>query len=223
VSIRHHISDETIISYASGSLAEGWGLVVATHMALCPSCRQRLAEAEMVGGELLDAVPEIASDKLWLDGLWATQLSRLTGSEEVKVESLPQRPAGQDFILPEPLRSYVGGDVDALKWQPLGLGAYQIRIDTGDGQTTARLLKIPAGKPVPAHSHRGLELTLVLSGSFHDSRGLFARGDMEEVDESLTHQPIALPEADCICLAVTDAPLRFNSRFLRAIQPLLGI
>ena len=44
------------------------------------------------------------------------------------------------------------------------LGAFAIRFleDTG---TTARLLRIPAGKPVPTHTHRGLELTLVLSGN----------------------------------------------------------
>jgi putative transcriptional regulator len=96
-------------------------------------------------------------------------------------------------------------------------------IPTGDETTTVRLLKIPAGQPVPEHSHRGMELTLVLDGSFSDEISTFARGDVEMADDSLMHQPKADKGKDCICLAVTEAPLRFKSRFLRLIQPLLGI
>ena len=45
----------------------------------------------------------------------------------------------------------------------------------------------------------------------------------EEADEDLTHQPIAGEGEDCICLAVTDAPLRFKSWIVRLVQPVLGI
>ena len=132
-----------------------------------------------------------------------------------------------DAPLPEPLRSYIAQGTSAaageLPWQRLGLGAYHIPIPTQDRSATARLLRIPAGRPVPAHSHGGLELTLVLSGAFTDGDTLFAAGDLEEADESVTHQPHAVPGEDCICLAVTDAPLRFKSPIVRAIQPLLGI
>ncbi len=86
-----------------------------------------------------------------------------------------------------------------------------------------RLLRIPAGKPVPEHSHGGRELTLVLAGSFSDETGRFARGDIEDADENLEHQPIADEGEDCICLAVTDAPLKFRSWFVRMVQPVLGI
>ena len=34
---------------------------------------------------------------------------------------------------------------------------------------------------------------------------------------------VATPDEDCVCLAVTDAPLKFRSRLLRLIQPMLGI
>jgi putative transcriptional regulator len=63
----------------------------------------------------------------------------------------------------------------------------------------------------------------VLSGSFNDGELLFARGDIEEADPSVEHQPLATPEQDCICLAVTDAPLRFRSWFMRLLQPVLRI
>ena len=53
---RHHIGDDLLLSYAAGSLAEGWSLAVATHLAMCPVCRERLALAEAAGGQLLETL-----------------------------------------------------------------------------------------------------------------------------------------------------------------------
>jgi putative transcriptional regulator len=218
VTIRHHLSDDLLVSYAAGSLAEGWSLAVATHLALCPQCRKRLTLAEDIGGELLDAT-ETSED---VTSSWEAVRRRL--AEPVVIEAPRPTPGGRrEGGLPEPLRSYLGGDIDTLRWRSLGRGAYQIRIPTADSETQVRLLRIPAGKPVPEHGHGGRELTLVLRGSFADGDDLFARGDIEDADASLTHQPIATPGEDCICLAVTDAPLRFRSWIVRAIQPILGI
>jgi len=50
---------------------------------------------------------------------------------------------------------------------------------------------------------------------FADDSGRFARGDVETADADLVHQPVAEPGEDCICLAVTDAPLRFRSPLAR--------
>jgi len=76
---------------------------------------------------------------------------------------------------------------------------------------------------VPDHGHRGLELTLVLQGAFADASDTFARGDVEIADEAVEHIPVALAGADCICLAATDAPLRFRGWIPRLAQPLLRI
>ena len=132
-------------------------------------------------------------------------------------------PAPGTAILPKPLRDYIGGDLDAIRWKPIGTAGAQIRLKTGDRKTQVRLLKIPAGQPVPEHSHRGRELTVVLTGAFDDGETRFERGDMEDADEDIQHIPTATPEADCICLAVTDAPLRFRSLLVRLFQPILGI
>ncbi len=220
MTIRHHLSDDLLISYAAGSLAEGWSLAVATHLALCPACRKRLAVAEGIGGELLEA----AQLPVEANSSWEAVRRRIAQPTSTQREIPRAGPAARrDDGLPEPLRSYLGGDFETLRWRPLGRGASQIRIRTADSETQVRLLRIPAGKPVPEHGHGGRELTLVLSGSFADGTDLFARGDIEDADASLTHQPTATPEEDCICLAVTDAPLRFRSWFVRAIQPILGI
>ncbi|QRM57542.1 ChrR family anti-sigma-E factor [Sinorhizobium sp. BG8] len=221
MNIRHHVSDELLLSYAAGDLAEGWSLAVASHLALCPECRGRLNLMEKAAGQLLEGiVPEPATELSW-----EQMKDRITtGQQGRSGEPGPATtPADATAILPEPLRSYLGGDASSLKWRPLGRGAYHIAIPTADGETKVRLLRIPAGKPVPEHSHGGRELTLVLSGSFYDGNNLFARGDLEEADASVTHQPVATPDEDCICLAVTDAPLKFRSWLLRLVQPALGI
>lgn len=220
MTINHHISKDLLLSYAAGSLAEGWSIAVATHLALCPSCRRDLALAERIGGNLLSELPSGSVP----DSSWTQVRQRLDCPREAHAPPASLTPlTTPDAAVPEPLRSYIGGDLDRLKWRPLGLGAYEIRIPTRDAETTVRLLRIPAGKPVPEHTHGGRELTLVLSGYFTHGDLRFARGDLEDADSSITHQPVAGPDADCICLAVTDLPLRFSSWFMRAIQPMLRI
>jgi putative transcriptional regulator len=221
MAIQHHVNDELLIDYAAGSLSEGWSLAVATHLALCPSCRKRLSRMESAAGHLLEEIEvDTASD-----ASWAAMRKRIEKESDkpLAVASVASVPVDADPVLPEPLRSYLGGDAASLKWRPLGRGAYHIPIPTLDTATKARLLRIPAGKPVPEHSHGGRELTLVLKGSFRDGNQVFARGDLEDADATLTHQPVATPEEDCICLAVTDAPLKFRSWLLRLVQPVLGI
>lgn len=224
MNITHHISDELLFDYANGALEEGWSIAVATHLALCPSCRKRLATMEAAGGMALEAI-EIAPPNASADDFsWEAMLARIHNSAPAgPVPENPRYSGDKAVLLPEPLRSYIGGDFSAVKWKPLGLGAYHYPIKTSDNDISVRLLRIPAGKPVPEHTHGGRELTLVLKGSFSDISGRFGPGDFEETDESVDHQPIADPGEDCICLAVTDAPLKFKSRIVRMIQPLLGI
>lgn len=221
MSVNHHVRDDLLAAYATGELAEGWGLAIATHLALCPDCRRRVARFEATAGDLLEAIEPAAPMP---DTSWQAIRERLDArSERTSMRPAMAGPPGRTYVFPEPLRSYLGADAAELKWKPLGRGAYQVMVPTGDAETTVRLLRIPAGKPVPEHGHGGRELTLVLAGSFSDRTGEFRRGDLEDADDTLEHQPVAGPEEDCICLAVTDAPLRFKSRLLRLVQPLLGI
>ena len=220
MNIQHHISDPLLISYASGGLSEPWSLLVATHAALCPTCRDRVSDAEAIGGALIEALePEPLSHSAFAD-----VLGRLGNEVEVEAAIAKKPAVVADTLLPEPLRSYVLGDQGAaLPWRRLGLGAFNIPIAIQDRMASARLLRIPAGRPVPEHGHGGLELTLVLSGAFTDTQSRFGPGDVEEADEDLVHTPHAVAGEDCICLVVTDAPLQFSSRIVRMVQPLLNI
>ena len=44
---------------------------------------------------------------------------------------------------------------------------------------------------------------------------------MQDVDQDTVHQPVAGMVEDCVCLAVTDAPLDFKSFLPRIAQPFI--
>jgi putative transcriptional regulator len=213
--ILHHLSDELLMAYAAGSLPEAFDLVVATHVSLCDECRARLGAFEAVGGAVLE---ETSEAPVSAGSLAATmQMIRDRGKDPIPAPR-PVR-AG---LFPEPLRGYVGGDVEAVRWRPLGGGVRQAILPTAR-DASVRLLYIPAGQAVPDHGHRGMELTLVLQGAFRDEGDRFGPGDIEIATEDTQHTPVAEAGVDCICLAATDAPLRFSALIPRIAQPFLRI
>ena len=211
--IQHHLTDALMMAYSAGSLPEAFSLTVATHISMCDECRARLGAFDTVGGALLEGTDEVAMTR---DSFAATMARIRAARPEVK--PAPRR-AG---LLPVPLQDYIGGDLDAVRWRPVGMGVRQAILPTSKA-ATARLLYIPAGAAVPDHGHRGTELTLVLQGAFVDQVSRFGPGDIEIVNEDLNHTPVADIGADCICLAATDAPLRFRALMPRLAQPFLRI
>lgn len=215
--IKHHLTDALLMAYSAGTLPEGFNLVVATHISLCDECRARMHEFDALGGQVMDDVAPVAVS----DDSFAETLARIA-----KADRQIKRPAAKTNartgIFPQPLRDYVGGDLDAVKWRKVGGGVRQAILKT-EKSASVRLLHIPAGASVPDHGHRGTELTLVLQGAFRDETDHFGVGDIEVATEELDHQPVADEGEDCICLAATDAPLRFNSLIPRIAQPFLRI
>lgn len=217
--IKHHISDKLLMAYSAGTLPEAFNLVVATHISLCDECRARLAGFDCVGGAVLEQ--RIAPAALSSGALSAT-LEKIKRGGGDTVPDAPVTAARGDTVLPGPLRSYVGGGLEQVQWRSIGGGVRQAILPTSRN-ASARLLHIPAGTAVPDHGHRGLELTLVLQGAFVDETDRFARGDVEIADEDMEHTPVAEAGADCICLAATDAPLKFRALLPRLAQPFFRI
>ena len=211
MTIKHHLSDQLLMGYAAGSLPEAFSLVTATHISMCDDCRARAEAFDAVGGAVLET--EIAAMS---DASLSACLARL-GAPETPAAVAPRK-----GLFPAPLADYVGGDLDRVRWKPLGMGVRQAILPTSKG-ASARLLYIPAGQSVPDHGHRGTELTLVLQGAFSDDKARFGPGDLEIADESDEHTPVAEAGVDCICLAATDAPLRFVGLVPRLLQPLFRI
>lgn len=213
----HHVHDELLMDYASGATSEPESLLIATHLAYCPTCRAAVRRMEDVGGALLEhVVPEAVSE----DTL-AAVVARIEA--EAPASRRPaEAPSADAIAVPEPLRSYIGGGgggLDALPWQRTMRGLDVHEVTTGRTDLKTRLLRIKAGTPMPEHTHHGLEFTLVLTGAYSDARGHFARGDIDITDDSVRHSPVADAGEDCICLTLTQAPLKLTGRFGRLLNP----
>ena len=211
--IKHHLTPEILMAYSAGTLPEAFSLIVATHVSMCDACRAELDSYDAVGGVVME---DAGTADVSSDALAATMKLIATG------DNAPKEPRRSTGTLPSPLQDYVGGDLSAINWKPLGMGVKQAILPTSKAGT-ARLLYIPAGAAVPDHGHQGTEMTLVLQGAFVDEEDRFARGDVEVANEDMEHTPIADMGEDCICLAVTDAPLKFNALIPRIAQRFLRI
>jgi putative transcriptional regulator len=208
--ITHHVPDALLANYAAGNLPYAFSLVVAAHVSLCTECRAQLEAHQVVGGLML----ENASKEDLSADLKNNVLAQL---DDAVAPQVTYRRSG---IYPGPVMEALKGKPP--RWKSLGLGVRQ-SILSADKDSSLRLLYIPAGTAVPDHSHNGLELTLVLQGSFSDDTGRFGVGDLEVADQHLEHTPTADPGEACICLAATDSPLRFRSIVPRLLQPLFRI
>ncbi|WP_147106808.1 ChrR family anti-sigma-E factor [Tateyamaria sp. syn59] len=209
--ITHHLTDEILMAYAAGTLPEAFNLMVATHVSLCDECRAVVESYDALGGEVLDQTP--GNDVALTPGSFAATMALIAGGAPDEIRA--QRP--KDAVLPQPLLDYVGGGLDTVKWRSVGMGVKQAILPTSS-DASARLLYIPAGTAMPDHGHNGTEMTMVLQGAFQDEDDYFARGDVEVADSDLHHTPVADIHEDCICLAVTDAPLRFEGLLPKIAQ-----
>ncbi|HEL3749611.1 TPA: cupin domain-containing protein [Stenotrophomonas maltophilia] len=221
MSPHHHLHESTLMSYAAGALPVPLSIVAGTHLERCPVCRQRLREAEAIGSALLEHTqPALAEDRR--DALREAMLAHLS-SQAVSAAAEPSSPrevpherseADPDY-LPASLHPYFGRSLAALRWRWIAPGVHCIRAEQ---MPSLIMLKIAPGKCLPMHSHGQSELTQILRGSYNDALGLFAPGDVADLDEDVEHQPVTAPGVPCICVSALDAPLVFSGWLARRIQ-----
>ncbi|MCB1739047.1 MAG: ChrR family anti-sigma-E factor [Gammaproteobacteria bacterium] len=214
----HHFPLEHLSEYANGSLGMARSLAVASHLSLCRECHQYYLELESLGGLLLDRLDETAMSEGCLDSL----LARLDEPAAQPARDLGCEP---DVVLPQPLRRHLGRSIRNLPWHEITsyLSVFDVPSGgtPGKGRETIRLMRIKAGHPMPRHTHGGEEITLVLAGAFSDEHGFYERGDVAVANENIEHRPVAHASGDCICLAVTDAPVRLTGGVGRLLNPFL--
>tara|TARA_R110001592_G_scaffold227724_1_gene483981 strand:+ start:14083 stop:14763 length:681 start_codon:yes stop_codon:yes gene_type:complete len=222
----YHPSDELLMSFSAGQMPDALGVIVACHLEKCSHCKQHTALYERLGGEILMATEDAPVAPHLLDNL----LCKLdipasnAANEFHSKEEADSRPASEIRIihnLPKPLRRFVSKEFDQLPWSGMTKSLKEFVLPfSGDGYT-AKFYKISAGKELPVHTHRGNEYTLVIDGSFSDKSGEYHQGDFILADTQTIHQPKAANDGDCICFAVTDAPLKMTGFFGRLLNPFL--
>lgn len=214
MNIKHHADDATLLAYAAGALPEGLSLVLGLHLESCARCRERLHQAEQVGGGMLEELPSTTTSAGSLDSVWE------------RIDAAATTPAMPDLgRAPASLLERILPDgIDAVPWRMIAPGIRQhVFSDVDCDRGSMRLFSIAPGTTIPHHTHGGTELTLVLRGSFADEIGRFGPGDLADLDDSVDHQPVADTSEPCICLIATDDRLRFSGMFSRLLQPLVGL
>jgi putative transcriptional regulator len=201
----HHIPAELLLDYATGTLSEAWSLAVACHLTLCPHCRRELTAVEAMAGSMVEQIvpsPVSVQD-------FAAIAGRLGPQEPAR----KTRPVADPDGLPQPLRQYLGGGLADVRWRWSGAGLQSFALPMTRQKKAGgmvSLLKVAPGAGLPLHTHTGDEITLVLSGGYTAGDMAFRRGDVEIADPAVEHRPLAMLDQPCICLAITDAPLRFS-------------
>jgi putative transcriptional regulator len=211
----HHPDEDVLLDYAAGKSPQATSVLVATHLALCPTCRAEVRRYEALGGALVEAEAPapMAADAL------TSVLSRLDDEDEVVETPVDLCDADTRKLIPQPLRGYLGTGIDSLPWKTRGLGIREASLDFGDPSIRTSLVRIAPGSRVLGHTHGDLETTMVLKGAFNDSTGRYARGDVAVATADLEHAPVAEAGEECICLIIVEGGLKFTGTLSRLMNP----
>ena len=88
-------------------------------------------------------------------------------------------------------------------------------------ETRVFLLKSRPGTKMIEHTHTGIEMSCVLSGSFAHAGGHFGPGDFDFGDGTVDHDIMINSAEDCVCLIAMQGDLRLNGMIGRLLQSLI--
>jgi len=228
-----------LTDYAAGKLPMSQALCISVHISFCSQCRKEVEQLNSLGGTIfsnsdssnLESTAELpAAHSEISESLRSQTLSLLnneallTGSPGITaVSSANDEPSNIEPALPRCLNKLIPNGTDQLNWRKLGTAVSVARLAAGDTEREVALHKIKAGGCVGNHDHKGREVTVVLTGSFSDQEGQYLPGDFLVKNSGESHRPIASEDAECICLSVLEAPVKFTGPIARLINPFLRI
>lgn len=224
----HHPESDILTAFSAGSLPLSQALCISTHLEYCEACRHSLKRLNRLGSELFQTLtPAPASETLrdkimgrvGEDAEAVDTISESIGGEKPAAPIRPAEP--RNSRVARSLQQFISDDYQSVKWQRVAKGIFNSEICRDVDGAKVELIKMKAGGSVLSHTHLGDELTVILEGSFSDEDGVYKCGDFVLRDARHEHKPVATLNQDCICLAVTNAPIQFTGFFSRWLNPLL--
>lgn len=216
-----------MMDYACGALDEGLALVMASYISLSPYAQAQLRYLESIGGVLLcqDCEPEpMKEDSLVnvLDRL-DEMLDDATQATEPECADICAEIKNLPCGLPAPIARQIAAKMAQTPcWTKQVKGIEIIDIPLHDAcRNHLQIMKIAPAAAPPEHTHRGVEITLVLDGAFSDHTGSYEAGTLVVHDDKSRHQPVACKNQGCVCVVATDTPLRFTRSFWRLLNPFM--
>ncbi len=204
--------DNLLARYVAGTLPAPVDLAVGAHLELKDDNRAFVEGLETLAGEAVEVMAgtEVSDREKRLEQIFSQE-------QELQAHLSDKKPG----MIPASLAALVPYSMDTIPWRSKMPGYKECALGVIEG-CEVNLLWIRAGRKMPAHTHEGSEITLVLDGAFSDSRGRYARGDIALADEDVDHSPIAESDRPCICLAITDAPLRLTGSYRQFFSEFIG-
>ena len=205
-------SEDRLLAYAAGTLSPPEAVVVAAHLALRPANQAWVEQLQAVGGEFLEMTPPSPLS----DEALPRAMARI---ETDAGEARPSAPLNDMAELPAPLRRYALGP---WRWIGPGIRVRDVHAPR-DGDCRVILLRIDPGRETPRHTHGGVELTCVLSGAYATETERFDRGDLEEADGDVLHQPRVVSDEPCLCVVALDGQIQLDGWLGRVMQPFVRL
>jgi putative transcriptional regulator len=223
--------DALFAHYAAGNLTPATHALVKAHLALSPRNRAWVQDLELLVqdwalGEKSDTVMERSENEERFPSQ-NRMLQSILQSESAHcppIRIMPERSlaASAGKTIPPPdLEALLGFSLNDTPWRTKlpGLKEWHMKDDRGE---EVSLIWVRQGMALPTHTHEGTEITLVLQGGFSDATGHYQVGDIAFADQEIDHRPVADKGEDCICFAVTDAPLRLTGPVGKWFAPFMG-
>ena len=213
--------ETAIINYAAGKLTPAKHALISCAIELNPDVAEFAALNTSVAASLLDEVKPVSLSPLFIGKVLET-LS-FGHPYDVANDHNPKR----IMNAPPVSKGLVNRDViKNMSWKSLIPGV-AVRDVLGNRKTKngerLYLLKVKAGMRMPEHTHQGEEWALILSGGYHVDGKTYRRGDLHFENETNSHAPVTCEGEDCICLAMTEAPLVMKGWFPKLVQKVVGI
>jgi len=208
--------DTLFAGYVSGSLPVPLHVMVDAHLELCDVNRPMIAAMESAAGDVLCDV-----DPLGLSSRDGALSTIFASDDQPPLRRQVPTQAPRNAGMPRALADFTGYSVDSIPWRTVMPGFREFEMDDHDGFHLS-MFWIKPGRTMPAHTHAGSEITLVLDGAFTDLRGHFKRGDISIADASVDHRPVADGDCPCIGFAVTEGPLRLTGPIHQRLRDIIA-
>lgn len=214
----HHPAPELLTAFSAGSLQLSQAICVSTHIEHCDICSTNLRRLNSMGAALFESQqPQPVSERL-KDAVLA-QLDQTPMEVTETLTTTTTTATEYQGSIPRALRQFIPQSYDDLHWEILSPSIRTATLWTDTNGARVEMLRIKPGGKVATHTHTGDEYTVILEGSFSDETGVYRRGDFVLRDGKHQHKPVATKDRECICLTVTDAPIRFTGFFARLLNP----
>jgi putative transcriptional regulator len=232
--INYHPTSDVLGGYVSGDLPASVSVIVASHIEMCEHCRKQVAlltekaasaiftddDISSIGMDFTSMFSGLTTSDDWgatLDAEELDLIEAITSTTPERSSNLAQtvreiEVAGKRISLPRAMKSIALGD-----WKGIGKVS-RSRLLLEDNNLKASLLYIDHGGLIPAHTHKGFEITLLLDGSFKDEMGEYHAGDLIWLDGEHHHSPVT--ENGCVCLTVSSDALHFTKGVSQLFNPL---